>query len=33
MTLDSYLAMPDDIARTIEVADGLIIHCESPSEV
>lgn len=32
ITLDTYLAMPEDLARTIEVADGVAIHCESPSE-
>ncbi|MEU1208426.1 Uma2 family endonuclease [Nocardia sp. NPDC005825] len=26
-----YLAMPEDIARTVEIRDGMIVHCESPS--
>jgi Uma2 family endonuclease len=32
MTMEEYLALPEDLARTIEVTDGLIVHCESPSE-
>ncbi|MEU0501397.1 Uma2 family endonuclease [Nocardia sp. NPDC005998] len=26
-----YLDMPEDIARTLEIRDGMIVHCESPS--
>lgn len=26
-----YLDMPEDIARTVEIRDGMIVHCESPS--
>ncbi|WP_280362983.1 Uma2 family endonuclease [Nocardia wallacei] len=26
-----YLDMPEDIARTVEIRDGIIVHCESPS--
>lgn len=29
--LDTYLSMPEDISRTVEVRDGMIIHCESAS--
>jgi Uma2 family endonuclease len=29
--MDMYLSMPEDVARMIEVKDGLIAHCESPS--
>lgn len=29
--MDLYLAMPEDLARMIEVKDGLVVHCESPS--
>jgi Uma2 family endonuclease len=29
--LDAYLSMPEDIARTIEIRDGMIIFCESAS--
>ncbi|MEV5835068.1 Uma2 family endonuclease [Nocardia sp. NPDC052112] len=29
--VDMYLGMPEDIARTVEIRDGLIVHCESPS--
>lgn len=29
--LDTYLAMPEDLAQTIEVKDGMPVHCESPS--
>jgi Uma2 family endonuclease len=32
ITMDAYLALPEDLARTIEVTGGLIVHCESPSE-
>jgi Uma2 family endonuclease len=31
MNLDSYLAMPEDLSQTIEVKDGLVVHCESPA--
>lgn len=31
ITLDLYLDMPEDIAERVEVEDGRIIHCESPS--
>ncbi|WP_159080383.1 Uma2 family endonuclease [Nocardia suismassiliense] len=31
ITLDSYLDLPEDLTRQIEVEDGRIIHCESPS--
>jgi Uma2 family endonuclease len=26
-----YLKMPEDVARTVEIRDGMIVHCESPS--
>ncbi|MGW0328829.1 Uma2 family endonuclease [Nocardia sp. NPDC003183] len=29
--LDTYLAMPEDLARVIEVKDGLLVHRDSPS--
>ncbi|MBF6435632.1 Uma2 family endonuclease [Nocardia cyriacigeorgica] len=29
--LDTYLAMPEDLAQAIEVKDGMPVHCESPS--
>ncbi|MFD4444660.1 Uma2 family endonuclease [Nocardia sp. NPDC058519] len=29
--LDIYLEMPTELARTIEVKDGMLVHCESPS--
>lgn len=29
--LSAYLSMPEDVARLIEVRDGMILHCESPS--
>ncbi|MGF0314656.1 Uma2 family endonuclease [Nocardia fluminea] len=29
--LETYLAMPEDISRVIEVKDGLLVHCDSPS--
>jgi Uma2 family endonuclease len=32
MTLDLYEALPEDLARQIEVSDGTIIVCHSPSE-
>lgn len=31
ITLDSYLHLPEDLSRQVEVEDGRIIHCESPS--
>ncbi|MCW2938098.1 MAG: hypothetical protein JWN00_1083 [Actinomycetia bacterium] len=31
MTMDLYLEMPEDLSRQIEVEDGRIVHCESPS--
>lgn len=31
ITLDLYLSLPEDLSRQIEVEDGRIIHCESPS--
>jgi Uma2 family endonuclease len=31
ITLDMYLTLPEHLSRTIEVEDGRIIHCESPS--
>jgi Uma2 family endonuclease len=32
LTMEDYLGLPEDLARTIEVTGGLIVHCESPSE-
>ena len=32
VSMDAYLEMPEDLSRTIEVVDGMIVHCESPSE-
>lgn len=29
--LDAYLAMPEDMARMVEVKDGMVVFCESPS--
>jgi Uma2 family endonuclease len=29
--LDTYLEMPEDVCRMIEVKDGVLVHCESPS--
>ncbi|WP_157187375.1 Uma2 family endonuclease [Nocardia vinacea] len=29
--IDDYLSMPEDIARNVEIKDGMIIHCESAS--
>jgi Uma2 family endonuclease len=29
--LSTYVIMPEDVARLIEVRDGMILHCESPS--
>ncbi|MFD0856635.1 Uma2 family endonuclease [Actinomadura adrarensis] len=29
--MDTYLALPEDEARNIEVKDGMIVHCQSPS--
>ncbi len=32
VSMDTYLEMPEEFSRTIEVVDGMIVHCESPSE-
>jgi Uma2 family endonuclease len=32
VTMDVYLQMPEDLSRSIEVVDGMIVLCESPSE-
>lgn len=32
VSMDTYLDMPQELSRTIEVVDGMIVHCESPSE-
>lgn len=32
VTIDTYADIPEDLSRTIEVVDGMIVHCESPSE-
>lgn len=29
--IDDYLSMPEDIARNVEIKDGMIIHCETAS--
>ncbi|MFE3057956.1 Uma2 family endonuclease [Nocardia sp. NPDC059239] len=29
--MSMYLDMPEDVARTVEIRDGMIVHCESPS--
>lgn len=29
--MEMYISMPEDLSRMIEVKDGLIIHCDSPS--
>ncbi|MFJ9369040.1 Uma2 family endonuclease [Nocardia sp. NPDC101769] len=29
--IDDYLAMPEDVSRTVEIKDGMIVFCESPS--
>ncbi|MFB8276706.1 Uma2 family endonuclease [Nocardia colli] len=29
--IDDYLAMPEDMARVVEVKDGMIVHCEAAS--
>lgn len=29
--MDDYLAMPEDVSRTVEIKDGMIVFCESPS--
>ncbi|MFI2477406.1 Uma2 family endonuclease [Nocardia xishanensis] len=29
--MDDYLAMPAEMARDVEIKDGMIVHCESPS--
>src|SRR5262245_22740724 len=31
ITLDVWLQLPEDVARRIEVENGRIVHCESPS--
>src|SRR5918992_1021978 len=31
LTLDVWLGLPEDVCRRIEVEDGRVIHCESPS--
>lgn len=31
VSMDTYLEMPEELSRTIEVVDGMIVHCESPS--
>ena len=32
VTLEMYADIPEDLSRTIEVVDGMVVHCESPSE-
>ena len=32
VTLEMYAEIPEDLSRTIEVIDGMVVHCESPSE-
>ncbi|WP_297622302.1 Uma2 family endonuclease [Nocardia sp.] len=29
--MDNYLEMPEDVSRTVEIKDGMIVFCESPS--
>lgn len=29
--MDDYLAMPEDMSRSVEIKDGMIVFCESPS--
>jgi Uma2 family endonuclease len=29
--MDLYLSMPEDLAHAVEVRDGMLVHCESPS--
>jgi len=29
--MDMYLKMPEDVARTLEIRDGMVVHCESAS--
>ncbi|WP_216892279.1 Uma2 family endonuclease [Nocardia alni] len=29
--MDDYLAMPEEVSRSVEVKDGMIVFCESPS--
>jgi Uma2 family endonuclease len=29
--MDNYLAMPEDVSRTVEIKDGMVVFCESPS--
>ncbi|MFC9972172.1 Uma2 family endonuclease [Spirillospora sp. NPDC127200] len=31
VTAEEYEALPEDIAKTIEVVDGYIVHCEAPT--
>lgn len=31
ISLDAYLAMPEDLSRRIEVKDGFVVFCESPT--
>ena len=32
VTLDSYLGIPEELSRRIEVVDGMVVTCESPSQ-
>jgi Uma2 family endonuclease len=32
VTLEIYADIPEDLSRTIEVVDGMVVHCESPTE-
>lgn len=32
VTLEMYADIPEDLSQTIEVVDGMVVHCESPSE-
>ncbi|WUA07333.1 Uma2 family endonuclease [Nocardia sp. NBC_01377] len=29
--IDGYLAMPEGMSATVEIKDGMVVHCESPS--
>ncbi|MFJ1460185.1 Uma2 family endonuclease [Nocardia wallacei] len=29
--MDTYLSMPEDISRTVEIHDGMVVFCESPT--
>ena len=31
--LDTYLALPEDLSRVIEVKDGLLVHCNYPRRI